>query len=147
MPLQVLSRSLGLPDPVVRVAEPGLLFAETCNLLDVTGLLVYKSPVVQDSDPLYADVADILKRSRVEIVAKGTVPDPKMYFGEGEWSVRLLHSTQKPVITDPRAIDVLDVIDTFKLSGACLPTEVGEEFHNRLKQLHYVKELTKEVAS
>ncbi|ANU79406.1 hypothetical protein SEA_BUZZBUZZ_72 [Mycobacterium phage BuzzBuzz] len=143
MPLQVLSRPLGLPDPVVRVAEPGLLFAETCNLLDVTGLLVYRSPMVKKTDPVYADVADILKRSRVELVGRDTIPDPMMYFGEGEWSVYLMHSTQKkPAITDPRAIDVLDVIHTFKLSGACLPTKVGEEFHSRLKMLHQFKELT-----
>ncbi|AGM61593.1 hypothetical protein SEA_SOILDRAGON_77 [Mycobacterium phage SoilDragon] len=142
MPLQVLSRPLGLPDPVVRVAEPGLLFAETCNLLDVTGLLVYRSPMVQDSDPVYENVADLLKRSRVELTARDVIDDPMMYFGQGEWSMYLLHSTQAPVPRDPRVLEVLEIIDTFKVTGPILPTEAGFEFHERLRRLHGSKELT-----
>ncbi|AZV00564.1 hypothetical protein SEA_ACFISHHOOK_75 [Mycobacterium phage ACFishhook] len=141
MPLQVLSRPLGLPDPVVRVAEPGLLFAETCNLLDVTGLLVYRSPMVQDTDPIYENVADLLERSRVELTARDIVEDPMMYFGQGEWSMYLLHSTQSPVPRDPRVVEMLEVIDTFKVTGPILPTEAGFEFHHRLKRLHNIKEL------
>ncbi|WPH58117.1 hypothetical protein SEA_LBERRY_79 [Mycobacterium phage LBerry] len=143
MPLQVLSRPLGLPDPVVRVAEPGLLFAETCNLLDVTGLLAYRSPMVQDSDPVYENVADLLQRSRVELIARDVVDDPMMYFGQGEWSMYLLHSTHDPVVvSDPRVIEVLEVINSFKVTGPILPTEAGLEFHHRLRRLHDIKELT-----
>lgn len=80
------------------------LFAKTCSLLGGTGLIVYRSVLVRDTDPVYAPVAEFLSKCRVEILAQKVFPDPSMMFGQGEFTAYLL-------ITAPSSSDPLEGID------------------------------------
>lgn len=131
MPMQVSADRLGLPDPIVRAAVPQLLFAETANLLGVTVLIVNRSLIVKDTDPIYKDVAALLGRCHPELIWETQFPDPAMWFGQHRVLVYLLHETPAKVIpTDPRVVRVLDILTSW--GKPCMPAQVGEEYHNRL---------------
>lgn len=61
------------------------MFAKTCEVLGTLGLIVYRSVECRDTDPLYAPVADLLCRSRLQVVREARVEDEKMMFGEAQW--------------------------------------------------------------
>lgn len=139
MPLQVVSHALQLPAPVVRAAEPNWLFAETINLFDASLLLVYRSVALKDTDPIYADVKALLDRHTAEVIydpERGTVRDPNMMFGHGQWAVYLLHEGAPREITDPRAREVVDMIKNW--GAPTHPSLVADEIALRLSPVEEV---------
>lgn len=58
------------------------------------GLLVYRSPLVRDSDPAYQPIAELLEYPHEEVI-KERVPDPNMMFGEADLTVYLIHSAER----------------------------------------------------
>lgn len=132
MPLLAVSQSLGLPDPVARVARPHWLFCETIHLDELAGMVVYRSTVVLDTDPIYATVADLLCRATaVEILVQQVIPDEGMMFGEAECSFYLLHSSDKPVDpASPGVREFIKLIETFK--NPVHPLVVVDELVRRL---------------
>lgn len=91
MPLQVISDALNLPDAVTRLNEPYYAFAQTLNLDTSTGLVVWHSPIVRYDDPMFASVAHMMDRTRVEELLRVSIEDPGMMYGRLEGFVSLLH--------------------------------------------------------
>lgn len=138
MPLQVISDVLGLPAPVIRADLRPWILAESINLGSSTLMLVYHSVVLQETDPMYSDVADMLFRSkRIEILFPRTLMDePDMMFGKGITAVYLLHDDLSDPMLDPRARIIADVLaswgETVPLDD--LPRQLRERLGQRLNQ-------------
>ncbi|AJD82491.1 hypothetical protein SHEEN_73 [Mycobacterium phage Sheen] len=130
MPLQIISDELGLPDAVVRVCKYPFVFAETVNLFDMTLLLTYRSVMVRDDDPVYADVAHLLDRAgAVESIFEETIPDDLMMFGKATWTVHLLYNQEITQPTDPRVERVIDSIRNWGYAShpAYVPDKIREK--------------------
>lgn len=132
--MQVVSDGVDLPDPVARVSEPHWLFAETLNLKTLTVLVIYRSPWLKETDPMYEPVADLLGRCpRVEFVHRDQIVDPKMMFGRAEWVVYFLHQSPVEVpIEDPKALKAIEIVRSF--SGKPVhPIITAKEIFHRLE--------------
>lgn len=70
------------PDTHTIVQREHWIFATTYS--DI--LIVYRTPILLDTDPTYANVAAMLKQ-RHEVLWRQTVPDPDMFFGQAELSI------------------------------------------------------------
>lgn len=62
------------------ITKPPWLFARTCAQID--SLLVYKSPLFKETDPIYGPVVELLRRFKHKLVFEEVVIDPQMMFGE-----------------------------------------------------------------
>lgn len=51
------------------------------------GLLVYRSPALRDTDPVFKPVLEVLRHHRWRVVLEETIPDPGMMFGRGDLTV------------------------------------------------------------
>lgn len=84
--------------PTVFADRPGWLWASKSDVwMDddpsqiATVSLVYRSPLVKDTKPLYRPVADLLlKADRVDLLAEGELEDEHMIHGRGLWFVSRL---------------------------------------------------------
>lgn len=69
---------------------PHLAISYHCWLYAYTaavGLLVYRSPMVRDSDPIYRPVAELLETHRLSVANHQVILDPSMIMGRGELTV------------------------------------------------------------
>lgn len=89
------------------VTKPAWLFASTCKLLNRTGLIVYKSVMLRDSDPMYEEVRSFLGSRRFELAWKGMFIDVDMMFGEGELSIQLTPADGESADVDPELVEEL----------------------------------------
>lgn len=70
------------------INHPHLLYAKTFALAEMLGFLVYKSPLVRETDSIYAPIAVMLDGPRKgELIYRTTVDDQDMMLNEGELSV------------------------------------------------------------
>lgn len=108
MPLTLLAKLFAEVDhtePEVVVDEPTLLFAQKCESWWRTGdgervtvLLVYRSTMVKDTKLIYRPVADLLlDHKNLDVLARGTIEDPEMVYGRGEYIVtRMTNADEWP---------------------------------------------------
>lgn len=90
------------------IANPCWLFARTCRLFNRTGLLVYKSVVMQDTDPMFKEVRKFLEGHKVRIVYKGIFKDAELMFREGELTIQLLlDKDDGDISVDPEMVEEL----------------------------------------
>ena len=135
MPLAALTKHLGLPNPVIRINEPYWLFAETVNLLGVTGLLVYRSTCIKDDDELYEDISDLISRHAAELRIHKQVRDEDMVWGIGEWLWYVLKDTAETLIPDdPRVHKFLDFVQSYD-NHPVLPRHVAKVTYRKLLAL------------
>lgn len=99
--------TLTLNLPRIDVAKPCLLFARTCKLLNRTGLVVYKSVLMRDSDEVFSEVRDFIQSQSLRLVRKGVFFDAEMLFSQGELSIYIEPAAGK----DGEAQDGLDLVD------------------------------------
>ncbi|QBP31273.1 hypothetical protein SEA_BUMBLEBEE11_67 [Mycobacterium phage Bumblebee11] len=67
------------------IKRPGFLFAQTHKDPNgLVGLSVYRSVAVQDSDPAYQPVMDILAENDFHLAYTAEVTDTSMMFGKAE---------------------------------------------------------------
>lgn len=128
MPLQVISDALSLPNAVTRLNEPKWAFAQTINLGTSTGLVAWHSPVVRDTDPMFASVAHLIGRSRAEEILRVSFPDPGVIFGRLEGFVTLLHPKDVMLVPSPGQRVFVDI---FKHWGDPVPIC---ELHEKLME-------------
>lgn len=133
MPLLAVSKALGLPDPVVRIAKPCWLFAETIHLAGITGLLVYRSTWLRDTSPMYSMVADLMCRAKaIQVLVQETIEDEGMIHGSAEVMFVLLHPTDAPINpTDPGVRTLIRLCESF-VGGVVHPLDVADELVRRL---------------
>jgi hypothetical protein len=106
--LGVLAKELGLPDPVMRVAIPYWVVAETINIGEgMSILLIYRSTYLRDTDPHYEEVRAIVERYDTEELYRRTREDEDMMHRSAEWIVYLCD--RAPVIP-PKAQIVIDLV-------------------------------------
>lgn len=79
--------------PHIAISHPAWLFAHTFSL---AGLVVYRSPLVKDTDAIYAPVASALAGHELRLVLKESIPDESMMFGTGELEVYRYASAPYP---------------------------------------------------
>ncbi|MDP7733661.1 hypothetical protein [Mycobacterium paragordonae] len=117
----------------MRAEEPCILFAETIHLAGLTGLLVYRSTWLRDTDRLYEVVADLVCRSTaVQVIVKETIEDPEMIFGQAEVMFALLHSSPQPIDpTDPSVCALIDLAASFA-GNVSHPLKVVDDLISRL---------------
>lgn len=65
----------------ISVTHPSFLLARSCSKA-IGGLVVYISPVVRETDPIYRPIADLLKRVRHVLVFEERMRDINMMFSE-----------------------------------------------------------------
>lgn len=79
--------------PTLTICHHAWLYVMTYALPFTEGLLVYRSPMVRQTDPIFQPVADLLRDHRMTMVYQERLPDPGMMFGQGEVTAyRLSHS-------------------------------------------------------
>ncbi|ANT42264.1 hypothetical protein SEA_KOKO_78 [Mycobacterium phage Koko] len=82
----------------VLVDEPAWLYAwrmegwrRDLPSIRATYLLVYRSPLVKCTDHEYQPIRDVmLGPDRMDVLGEGTLEDPNMMFGEGEYILHRL---------------------------------------------------------
>lgn len=84
-----MTQTLTLNAVVLNVARPNWLFARTCRLLNKTGLIVYRSLLMRESDPMFDGVREFIASNQFEVAWKGRYLDGKMMFSEGELTIYL----------------------------------------------------------
>ncbi|AWH13592.1 hypothetical protein SEA_AGAPE74_76 [Mycobacterium phage Agape74] len=97
--------------------EPGWLYAQTCDtwwlgaehLAPVSILLVYRSPLVNDTGKMYRPISNmILAANRFEVYGRGSREEPNWMGERGEFMVaKMTQADAFPV--DPRSLTVEDV--------------------------------------
>lgn len=72
-------------------------------------MLVYRSPYVKDTAPMYGPVRDLLLESeRVDLLLRETREDENMVWHQGEWIlVRLCAADFRPKLTDEQIRQVI----------------------------------------
>lgn len=73
------------------ITEDSYLYVQVVAILGTVGLLVYRSPIVSDFDPMYEPVRRTLEEHSHDVVIQETIQDSNMIFGTGEWSMYVLH--------------------------------------------------------
>ncbi|BCP36390.1 hypothetical protein MINTMi198_17600 [Mycobacterium intracellulare M.i.198] len=125
MPLQVMAQALNLPDAVTRLNEPGWAFAQTVNLGTSQGLIMWRIPLVRDTDPMYAPVAALMERSEVEVLFSGEVVDPGVIGGKLEAFVALLHPEGQRQTPSPQQRTFVDIFENW--GETVLPEHLPEK--------------------
>jgi hypothetical protein len=87
--LTPVTQTLTLNSTVLNIARPNWLFARTCRLRNKTGLLVYRSVLMRESDPMFDGVREFIASNQFEVAWKGRYLDGKMMFNEGELTIYL----------------------------------------------------------
>lgn len=95
------------------VYRPSWLFAQTFCVLGTVAVFIYRSPMVKDTDEVFAPVADLMSKCRLELVRYRVHEDAKMIFGQGELSLYLIHATSivTPINVDPALVEELKVAE------------------------------------
>lgn len=70
--------------PLFSVEMPSWLYARTHRFLGLTGLIVYRSVAVRESDRIYRPVRQMLDTEPHRMLQKTSVQDKDMMFGEAE---------------------------------------------------------------
>lgn len=82
---------------ILATNHPHLLYAATFSLADMFGLLVYKSPLVRETDSIYKPVAVMLAGPhKGELIYRQTFDDQDMMLNQGELSVYAHPSSARP---------------------------------------------------
>lgn len=127
--LGVLTKGLGLPDPIVRVASPTWVFAETINLGDGASLLaIYRSTWLRDTDTGYEDVRALLDRSESDEIYRRSIEDEAMMHARGEWIIYVLNPVKNPA---PIARQVIGIVKEW--GEPFIPLHVPAEIAKRLR--------------
>jgi hypothetical protein len=69
--------------PALAITVSNILYAHTYVWSGSLMLLVYKSPIVKDTDKLYVPVANLIQDHQLELVHRSVGADAKMQFGQG----------------------------------------------------------------
>ncbi|QBP31453.1 hypothetical protein KIY76_gp68 [Mycobacterium phage Miramae] len=78
------------------IKRAGFLFAQTHKDANgLVGLSVYRSVAVQDSDPIYAPVTDVIADHKFQLAYSAQVADASMMFGKAEDSYYVTVDTEK----------------------------------------------------
>ncbi|QDP44654.1 hypothetical protein SEA_NOTHINGSPECIAL_70 [Mycobacterium phage NothingSpecial] len=115
VPLTHLAKNFAgvvISEPQTVVHRPGWLFAQRCeSWMDdapsetCTTLLVYRSPLVTCTKPMYRPVAElILGADRMDVLGHGFLDDESMMHGTGEFLVARLYDEH--VVFPPSAPSV-----------------------------------------
>lgn len=110
MPLTLLAQAFGVHDPHLEalVADFRWIYAHICDLgYGASGLLVYRSTWIEDDDDCYEPVAELLGRSRVEVLGREVVEDSEMIHGHGECSMYILQEKTSAPAAPPNFLDVI----------------------------------------
>lgn len=67
--------------PQIAVTHHCWLYA---NSIAAAGLIVYRSPLLRDSDKIYRPVAAFLKKHSLVPVFRASIPDPSMMMAQGD---------------------------------------------------------------
>lgn len=71
----------------VAISYPTWLYIHSYVFANVTGLMIYRSPVVKPGHKMYDHVIDALGGGTYRMVVQQTIPDPEMMFREGQLEV------------------------------------------------------------
>lgn len=75
----------------VTVLIPHLSVTHHCwlyaNTIAAAGLLVYRSPMLRDTDKIYRPVADFLRHNRMAAVFRARIPDPSMMMAHADLTI------------------------------------------------------------
>lgn len=74
---------------MLQIHQPPWLHAKITRVLNETALVVYRSVLVQDGDPIYSGVAAYIRENKFELVRKGRFLDAKLMYGNGEVSLHV----------------------------------------------------------
>jgi hypothetical protein len=106
-----MTQMLNINIPHLDVSKPGWLFATSCRLFNKTGMVIYRSVWMRETDPMYDTVRDFVKDLEVEVVYKGLFEDARMIFKEGEITIQLLQDKgSDPTVLDPAALRELQAM-------------------------------------
>lgn len=76
-----------LSHPILSIEMPHWLYARTHKVLGITGLIVYRSAAVRETDRIYRPVKQVLDSERHKVLEKAQVEDKDMMFGLAELSM------------------------------------------------------------
>lgn len=91
------------------IARPAWLFARTCRIVNQAALVVYRSPQLRESSPMYQPVREFLELFEVEIHRKGMFFDADMMLAHGELTVFLTNAQPHPDDDDLSEIEWMPV--------------------------------------
>jgi len=128
-----MAEALKLPDAIIRLNEPGWAFAQTINLGTSQGLIMWRIPLVRDTDRMYAPLADLISRSELETLIHAGIQDPAVIGGTWEALVALLHPAGPRQTPSPQQITFVDI---FKAWGEPVTPEHLPEKMERMCILH-----------
>jgi hypothetical protein len=68
----------------IHITQHCWLYAHT---MAMAGLVVYRSPLLRDTDKIYQPVAKFLREHPMRMVLRESIPDQSMMFGRGDLTV------------------------------------------------------------
>jgi hypothetical protein len=80
--------------------HPRWLASYTEVVLNTLCLIVYQSPLLEDTDEIFRPVQEFLDRHPVSFAFREVIPDPMMMFGKGEFAVYIVRQPGIPAPTD-----------------------------------------------